>query len=233
MQKIRLETAILCGGGMTTGIMGLFGIILAIANHEKTLIVSGLTYLVLGVVYTISGMERMSNFKLNSIHDWLGPYEVKKPDRFLVISYILNFLGACGNIRGTILLALVFTGHLPLENNDLVIGVLALGFAFTTLGRLYSDDRKYNDIAVGIQRWRKEMGYISEKIHQIDEKLIGRQRRMIRLKPRMMELKIIRLLYKKRNLRIITLKRGKRPTPFIKISIRRRPQVRVLYRLVP
>ena len=167
MKRMALEISASVAMGFTIAIVGIFLIITDAMNHDIANLVRDCAYIALGAANAATALERLLYFKLNAIHKMLGPYEVRKPDRFEILGNVLKSVGMCASIGGTILLLVSSFGHLSIENSDLSIGLLAIGFAFLELGRAHADNRKYDDIAEGINNIYKITNDLSEGLDKI------------------------------------------------------------------
>ncbi len=171
MKKMRLEISASVAIGFVIIILGIVQIIIGANSNDIAVIIRGCAYMALGSASSASGIERLLNFKLDKIHEWFGPYDTKKQTLFDIRGNILKFLGICAYTGGTILLLLSTLGRLPVENSGLSIGLIALGLAFSSLGRMHTDNRKYDDIAEGINSMDKDLAAIKDESVKITKKL--------------------------------------------------------------
>ena len=171
MNRLRLEVSASTAIGFVIVLLGVLQIFIGTSSSDIAIIVRGFAYVGLGVAGAASGIERLLNFKLDKIHEWLGPHEIKKQTLFDIRGNILKFLGLCANIAGTILLISVSLGRFLVTDGDLIIGLLALGLVFSSLGRMHTDSRKYDDIAEGINNMHQHLEVIQYDFGKIQERL--------------------------------------------------------------
>jgi len=156
--------------GFIIFVFGILGLFIGPNSHESNILRGG-ACMTLGLATLALGIERLSNFKLNTIHEWLGPYGSKTLTLSDIWGYVLQFFGVCGYIGGTILLAFSLLRQLSVENIDLSIVLLAVGLALSSLGRMHADNRKYDDIAKSINSMYEDVAAIKEKSVKITEQL--------------------------------------------------------------
>jgi hypothetical protein len=170
MKRIRLEVSVSTAIGILISVFGILQIIIGPNSHMSN-IIEGCAYIGLGVATGLSGIERLSNFQLNNIHQQLGPYGTRTLTLFNIRGYFLEFFGVCTYIGGSILLPFSLLRHLPVEYSDLSIVLLALGLAFTSLGRRHADVLKYDDIAIAISSIHENVAAINEESVKIMKEL--------------------------------------------------------------
>jgi hypothetical protein len=163
MKRFRLEVSGWMSMGVATVILGIFIIIIGIIEQDLVAAIKGSACIGLGVAYTISGIEKISGFKLDVIYKMLGPYENKKINRFVVSSIIFKLIGVCSFLGGTTINSLIAFNRLPTDLSDIGLTLLVLSFAFFTLGRLHDDNRKYDDIFTGLKEIQSEIKEISQQ----------------------------------------------------------------------
>jgi len=169
MKKMRLEiSASMAMGGMII-FLGILTAFIGVSSHDIEVIIRGCAFIALGAASSALGIERLLNFKLDKIHEWLGPYEAKKRTLFEIRGKILKFLGICAYTGGTVLLLFSVLGYLQIGNSDLSIGLIAIGLVFSSLGRMHADNSKFDDIADGINSMYKDISAIADKVVVLDK----------------------------------------------------------------
>jgi hypothetical protein len=146
LKRIFLESAIWHTLGIASILLGLIPIIAYFLSKDTKLLLTGITYIALGIAYLIAGKEKMTELMLDSIYKLVHLDDIKKTDRYTLLRFLIEFAGIILFFGATIMQFLIVKGTIAIEKNDLALTLLTISFALATLSRLHGNEEKYKEI---------------------------------------------------------------------------------------